>query len=546
MKTKLIAMLLSAALLTSCAAPSDTPEESDGTASSVSTTSGEAASTTFDEGGSGIIVDGVEITDALQAEVRARNFPSYEEVQMEYPDKTVLVFPFEGTMYDSIKNIRTREANEYLAEQGYDFVVCLEPESTMMADDRYAYVDYIKEKEAAGKQVDIVFGYSRFLTARRVEGIYPFNMSVYEGIAEPLDGYLETDTGKALYDLMPESFWDSHRINGSIYGISGDLTELSYDFGYYVNAQLAEKYGFDTHKPITEQLDLLQKVKNEEQSTDAAVIIDTALMPDIDDFGSVMSVTDGVYLENGEFHSAMESEAYVENIRLLNTLATSGLLKYTNVEESHRENAFIIFDNICAGGSIYDGVETVSIDYYGTETEVVPVFKNGPVLTTCGSAISICSFSQHKEEAFEFLVALFTDPYLNNLLAYGLEGEDYTLENGHVVPDLEHGNPHSDRFQNKLICYPGQRDPDNAAEAYRAAFEAAESADLSFSFDGRAVEDEIIAVTDVMQTVSVRLLLAEDFDAAVEEMQKALEEAGIDVIMRECEAQYEAWKSSRQ
>lgn len=541
--SKKTAIILSLVLMLSGC--SSTNQQQDGTTVPPTVVDTENNSGYPSDGGSGITVDGVEITDELMEEIHARNFPSYEEVQAQYPDKTVLVFPFESLMYDNIKNIRTREANEYLAEQGYDFVICLEPASTMISDEKYAYVKYIKEKEEAGEQVDIVFGYSRFLTARRVEGIYPYSMSVYEGIMEPLDEYFEIDSGKVLYDLMPESFWDTFRINGSIYGIRGNLSVLSYDFGYYINAELAEKYGFDTDKPITEQLDVLQIAKNEEPGLDVAVAPDLSIMPDIEDFGSVMCITDGVYLENGEFHSAMESEIYTENLRLLNTLATSGLLKYSGVEDNHSENAFIIIENVCAGGSIYDGVETVSIDYYGTEIEVVPVFKNGPVLTTCGAAIGICSFSEHKEEAFEFLVALFTDPYLNNLLAYGLEGEDYTLENGHAVPDLEHGHPSSDRFQNKLICYPGQSDPDNAAEAYRAAFEAADSADLAFSFDGRTVEEEIIAVTDVMQTVSVRFLLAEDFDAAVEEMQQALEEAGIDVILRECEAQYEAWKSSQ-
>lgn len=55
------------------------------------------------------------------------NFPSYEEIQEEYPGKTVLVWAIAETLYESSTPFHTSKVNEYLDEQGCEFAVCFNP-----------------------------------------------------------------------------------------------------------------------------------------------------------------------------------------------------------------------------------------------------------------------------------------------------------------------------------------------------------------------------------------------------------------------------------
>lgn len=479
-------------------------------------------------------------------EIYNRNYPSYEEVQGEYPNKTVIMWSFDGTMWDTIANTRTREVNAYLDAQGYDFVVCFDISSTGNSDEKYAYVNYIQEKIQNDEPVDIINYYGRYLIERRKESIASYNAIVYAGLMEPLDKYFKTEEGQNLYNLMPDTFWESLKIDGKIYGFNSLFDNFSFDFGYYVNSGLAEKYGFDTEKSIAEQLDILQAVKNGEKDIDTVVLMSASNIDTAKNFGSLNEIADGVYLENGEAHSVLDSDNYIENLRLVNLLATKLMLSYSYLEETHKDNAFIIMDNVKAGGSLYEGVDNVMIDYFGNKIETIPVFKTNTIITESASAVGICSASKNKEKAFELLTAIYTDPYLNNLLTYGVEGEDYTVEDGYIVLDSQHGNPVNQyRFSNKLIGFPTEGEPENLTEFYTKAYNDVDDEYLGFAFDGRLLEDEIIAVGTVVRSFRVNFMLADDFDETLELMREKLEDAGIQKIIDECNKQYQEWKAAQ-
>lgn len=488
-------------------------------------------------------IDGVDITDKNSDQIYLRNFPTYDEIRAEYPDKTVLVWSFEGNMYDKIGNLRTRELNAYLDEQGYDFALCFEAANTMISDEKYAYINYIRDKIDSGEPVDIICNSARFVTNERAEGISPYNAAVYAGIMEPLDTYLKREEGQRLYGLMPENFWKSLEINGTVYGFNGYFNQLSNDFGYYVNKQLADKYGFDTEKPISEQIDILNTIKeNEDIDVVAAFNIDKISEPDC--FGVAKQLVDGVCIEDGKIKSVLDSNGYTENLRLLNTLFSKGLLSYTDLANKHKGAAFIITDNRQAGAVAYNNREITEVDYFGNKIEAVPVFDKNTSVKTASVATGICAFSQNKGKAFAALSLILTDTYINNLLSYGIEGEDYTKSGNYAVLDTEHGHPFGElRFSNKTVCYPIDGDYENAAEIYVNAFDNGDTEDLGFVFDGRSVENEIIAVTFVIQNEFSKLLIAEDFDLEMEKLEQNLDEAGLSTIIDECKKQYSEWKA---
>lgn len=465
------------------------------------------------------------------------NFPSYEEVQEQYPDKTVLVWAIAKTLYETCSPIHTRKVNEYLDARGCGYAVCFVPAH------RY---EYSPEMYPDQMLIEVK---KRLNNGERIDIISPMNFEefVFDGLYEPLDEYMKTDIGQELYNAFPKRLWESLRIDSGIYGVSGNMTSvLSPDRGYYVNAELAEKYNYDVTKPVLEQLDILKAVKENEKNTD---VFSTYL--DIDNivsFVNVKMLSSAVYW-NSDTHSAelsIDNPVYVEGLRMYDTLKREGLLKLTDT--SHSDNFFIRVDRVCGGGVVYADMDTVDVDYFGNTVTAIPVFEPHSALRSAIYATGICSKSTDKEKAFELMTMVYTDPVLNNLLVYGVEGENYVLENGVVKelelpPDMDGFNINafnSIRFANQMICH---RSEDNlfTPEQYINIFEKAEVfADYDFALDPKNILSELNAEYIAADNIS----LPKD-DQTLDEVLAAYREglyaAGVQTIIDECNRQYEVY-----
>ncbi|MBD5128512.1 MAG: hypothetical protein HDT43_01085 [Ruminococcaceae bacterium] len=469
------------------------------------------------------------------------NFPTYEEIQVKYPNKTVLVLAIEETGYDRHAPFQTDKVNEYLDEQGCDFAVCFknincEYPPLHPATKPAPLLIEINNLLDSGEPIDIMAPLA-------------YDEYVFNGLYEPLDEYLETEIGRELYNTLPEKMWDSLRINGSIYGLSGDMEiALSPDRGYYVNAELAEKYGYDVTKPILEQLDILRAVKENEKETD--VFAAYANIEDIVNIVNVRMLSSSVYW-NGETHSAelsIDNPKYIEYIRLLDTLKKEDLL--TNLWNGHSDSFFVWSDTAFGGGIVYENMKPVEVDYGNTVT-AIPVFTTKTSVRHTLWATGICSKSEHKEKTFELLARIYTDPVLNNLLVYGIEGEQYTLENG-VVKEIENLgdnmfniNPYNFyRFANQMICH---RSPDVlfTTEQYAEIFEKAELfGDVDFVLDPTGIIDDLNA--EYIAADKLKLpKKGENLDDILAEYRESLYAAGVQKIIDECNRQYEVYKNEK-
>lgn len=467
------------------------------------------------------------------------NFPSYEEVQEKYPDKTVLVWVIDETGYEHHAPFHTDKVNEYLDEQGCEFAVCFKPVDYEFTGERYPR----PMRTEIEKLLD---------NGERIDIISPMNHDdfVFNDLYEPLDEYMETDIGRELYRAFPEKLWESLRINGRIYGLNGDMElALSPDCGYYVNASLAEKYGYDITKPVLEQLDILKSVRENEKDVD---VFSTYLNIDsIVYFVNVKMLSSAVYW-NGDTHSAelsIDNPQYIEGLQLYDTLKSEGLLKITNTSSS--ESFFIRADSVFGAGIGYADMKPVEVDYFGNTVTAIPVFTTKTAVRSTAWATGIYSKSEHKEKAFELLAKVFTDPVLNNLLVYGIEGENYTLENG-VVKELANSNTdayninpfNTYRFANQMICH---RSADNlfTPEQYIKIFENADVyGDSDFVLDPK----NIISELNAEYIAANKIFLPNDdqsLDDVLSEYREGLYAAGAQKIIDECNRQYEVYKNEK-
>ncbi len=465
-------------------------------------------------------------------------FPTYEQVKTEYPDKTVLVWAFEETLYERHAPFYTDKVNEYLDEQGCEFAVCFYPVAVEYDFDAMypnAMLAKTKEISNSGERIDIIssINYAEF---------------VFDDLYEPLDEYMKTDIGQELYRAFPVKLWESFRINGGIYGVSGDMENvLSPDHGYYVNAELAEKYGYDVTKPVVEQLDILKAVKENEKDVDVF-----STYPNFDSivyFMNAKMLSSTVYW-NSETHSAelsIDNPKYIEGLRLYDTLKRVGVLKITDMSNSG--SFFIRVDNVNGAGIGYADMKPVEVDYFGNTVTAIPVFTEKSAVRTGQYATGICSKSENKEKAFELLTKVFTDTVLNNLLVYGIEGENYTLENGVVkevpVTDAFNINPHNTlRFANQMICHRSEHNL-FTPEQYVNIFENVEVCeDIDFVPDLK----NIISELNAEYNAALNIALPEGdrtIDDVIYEYREGLYAAGVQKIIDECNRQYEVYQNEK-
>ena len=474
----------------------------------------------------------IDITIEETEKTGYQNFPSYEEIKAKYSDKTVLVWVIEETGYERNYPFRTNEINEYLDENGYDFAVCFHPIRALQTEERNDfYTEYVEKMAINGENVDII--YSSF-TYIEEAGSNAYHKYVYNGLFEPLDDYFKTEVGQTLYNLMPDKHWEALKVNGKIYGVDGAMHTLSDDYGYFVNKELADKYGFDISLPIYEQQDILASIK-ENESCDVF-----AMYPNFSEasfFSDVQTITSAVYFDD-EIRCArcvLDNETYIDKLRLFHALNKDGLL--VDMGRSTANSFFIMQSNQSGGSMVYNSAEAVDVTYNGNIITAYPVFTENTSVRASYMATGICSYSKNKDKAFELLALTQTDPTLNNLLTYGLEGVDYNVNEGYADNVI---NPISiDRFANKMLCYQSEK-VTLTSEQYEDIYEnACITDDIDFAFDGRDYIEESCSTSTVMMTFPY--INNDDFDEAINDLYSELNTAGLDKLLVECNKQYEEY-----
>lgn len=460
--------------------------------------------------------DDITTSESNQA---ASDSDSLEEVSELYPDKTILVWAVEGY----VNSMRTMEINEYLNGLGCDFAVCFLP---LQDDEMFKTTSHIKlinEMLIGNQQLDIISSGSISIGIDDCTNSY--HSLVEDGILIPLDDYLSgTEIGKKLYSLMPEKHWEGLKTSGHIYGVDGSMNTLSYYTGYSVDKTIADEYGFDVTVSPLEQLDILTEIAKEH----TVCFSQSFNIPEI--YAPVYSTTTATYWDDSQNKARciLENEGFLRNLEIYYTLKKNGF-----VSEPNGVSPFIFFE-----GNRHGFASSIAENRYCQ-------FDSTVYICPTWSATGISANSKYPDKAFELLALAQTDPYLNNLLVYGVEGEDYTLADGRV----DSGNYffRTDVFANKLICLPDKYSPINISDIYRKALENAELPSCNgFSLHERDII-EIITKTncffalnefsDILNSDSY-----ESFEAMIKTAQEKLDTYGVNELTDEINRQYEEWK----
>jgi putative aldouronate transport system substrate-binding protein len=176
---------------------------------------------------------------------------------------------------------------------------------------------------------------------------------------------------------------------------------------------------------------------------------------------------------------------------------------------------------------------------------------------TMGSMISISRTSSNPERAMMFLNMLYSDPYLVNLLSFGIEGKHWMKVDGKPniikLPDgvTAQGSGYNPgtawMFGNQFLNYTWENENPQKWEKLKAFTEQAErSRTLGFIFDMTPVRNEIAAYNNIMDQYGPGLLSGTlDPEKYLPEFLQKIKSVGGDKIIAELQRQLDEWLANK-
>lgn len=191
--------------------------------------------------------------------------------------------------------------------------------------------------------------------------------------------------------------------------------------------------------------------------------------------------------------------------------------------------------------------DILSTNKYGYNVVSIPAFR--PIITNHsveGAMIAISVNAPRPDLDMKFLELLNTDPYLRNLINYGIEGVHYKMTGPDSIEFLgEHQNyiVPAFTFGNLFITYMMPGDPKDKWEQFKTWNESAITSQiLGFHFDPTPVASELAAIINVTKQYSPGLFTgAMDTDSYLPKFINALKAAGLDRFLAEQQRQLDEW-----
>lgn len=200
------------------------------------------------------------------------------------------------------------------------------------------------------------------------------------------------------------------------------------------------------------------------------------------------------------------------------------------------------------------GVEAFQNSHCGTEMVVVEVKKN-----LIGSAavnrfgLAVPARAAEPEAAVRWINALYTDPALENLLIWGIEGRDYEVVDGvarypeGVTEETALYHSHDFMEGNFFNAYPweGSGDANFRQVAYDYLMSATPSPFLGFSVDMSEEANIIAQLSTVTDKYKADLFCGRYEDDIWDKYMSELEVAGINEYLDAYQTQLTAWKAEQ-
>lgn len=405
-----------------------------------------------------------------------------------------------------------------------------------------------------------------------------FSSLVAQNQLTPLNDLLPEEAPE-LYEMM-QPYLEGTTVDGNIYSVT-NYRLLNSNCYALMRADILDSLGLrekaENCKSWTEYQEILQAVKDSgydggkvttclaNNDNDGTVItVEYAMVGNDnweDNFGydtlgdtykiiAVDEATDTVY-------SYFESEEYYKMLKLMTDMYAKGFV-YQDAATSDEGGDPLIKNNVTFGTVVNSetGVEANRLSTTGYEV-VAPMITQEPLSTGSVTKFSwaIPTTAKEPEAAARFLNLMYTNADIENLLAWGIEGRDYELnENGEAVK-LEGCLYNSADFLwgNQFLAHPAAGQGGVFREKAEAELKAAPvSKYFGCTVNTDPISNDLTAVYNVIQQYkagyeSGSVAVPDTYEEYKNgEFCKALQDAGVEKVLAEYQSQLDAWLANQQ
>jgi len=370
------------------------------------------------------------------------------------------------------------------------------------------------------------------------------------------------EEGRGVLDAVGSDYIVGGQINGKQYAVP-TIRDFASNTIFMMNKEIADRNGIsaDQIKTLEDIEKVLKTIKDQEP--DLAPIVP----------GSVgTSVAERLFTYDGLGDNLGVLPDYGKDRKVVNFIVTDEYRNYLDVMHRWYQAGYIMKDaattqeagpalvkagrafsyfaigkpGLIQQESRLSGVEMVGV-------EIVPPKTSSTMVQRIQWAVPVNC--ENPEKTVAFMNLMYTDPQLENLLSWGIEGKHYVIKEGTTIDYPEgvdakntgYGLNMGWMFGNQLITYTwAGDDPDLWKEMRTFNSEAIKSSALGFTYDSSNVKNEVAACTNV--TNQYKLGLEDgivDPETILPQYIEALEDAGIDLIVAEKQKQLDAWFSKQ-
>lgn len=443
-----------------------------------------------------------------------------------------------GTPQTGIDQV-LEEVNKILAER-YGLELQLE------IYDYGSYDEKMNMMISSGEAFDVCFTTQNWLNK--------YQPNVSRGAFLPLDDLIEANAPE-LKNILPEFLFEQARVGGSIYAIPN--YQICYDsFGFMMRKDLVDKYEFDWEnvESVEDMYPFWDAVRDNEP--DLYPVGDLSIQAFENDFVA-MKMMDGYYkvADSGvPMYIKKDDDTYTvdwfpeemkKHLEEFGELYDNGYIR-DDIITLQDDSADITAGKYASrlgivkpGGEIEQKQLAGGFDY-------VQVSLTDPVvnaLSARGAMNAVSSSSEHPEAAIKMIEVMNTDKEIFNMLNFGIEGVNYTMEGGFVkeIPDSGYFFNSGWALGNQFNAYlvEGQKEG-----VWEETMEINNNADVSplsgFSFNEEPMATQMAQMSSVAAEYKF-MSLYDDFDERFEQYVTKMEQAGVEEYKAELQKQLDEW-----
>ena len=369
--------------------------------------------------------------------------------------------------------------------------------------------------------------------------------------------------GKDITSLLSEETLQCGYFDGTMYCLPVQA-DSAVGYGYYsMNKAIVDKYNIDvdsikTYDDLTEVFQLVHDNEPDLNIVASATAGYSPMQYNVawDKLGNYFGVLDNCGQDDLTVVNLFETDAYRNYLEVMRDWYNRGFISNDISSSTESGAAQVKAGTLFAyANANKPGIDSQEMQNSGVEMTGAQVLDT---LTTSGNnwQWTIPENSAYPEKAMQFLNLLYSDPDIINLLAYGIEGEDYIVhDDGRIgYPDGVDATNVGYSCANMLWSFGYEFNAHvwetNDADVWEQTKEWNKTGLVSkaygFVFNNTPVANEVAAVQNVYDQYRMSLECGlVDIDEALDKMNEELYAAGLQTIIDEKQRQLDEWAASK-